>query len=178
MSRRLEANSHPANDQPVFIRAANPNDVPAILNIEKSAPSAAHWSADHYRSRILSQSQAACFLVAECHDDSNKPQLGGFLCARIVAAEWEVENVVVHPLFRRRRIATQLMQSLIENWDAAAGAVLLLEVRESNMAARDLYERHGFREVGRRPSYYRDPDESAVLYKFDRQTIKSRRVNS
>jgi ribosomal-protein-alanine N-acetyltransferase len=43
---------------------------------------------------------------------------------------------------------------------------ILLEVRESNAAARALYAKVGFREEGRRPRYYRDPDEDAVLMRL------------
>ena len=56
------------------------------------------------------------------------------------------------------------MRSLIANWEKLAGSALLLEVRESNAAARALYTKHGLREVGRRRGYYRDPAEEAVLY--------------
>jgi ribosomal-protein-alanine N-acetyltransferase len=160
----INANSQPEASPSLSIRAAHLIDVPAILEIEQSAPFAAHWPAEHYQSRIQGQPQSACFLVAESRDAENKSQLSGFLCARIASGEWEIENVVVHPGFRRQRIATQLMQSLIEQWQVAAGATLLLEVRESNAAARALYERHGFRETGRRLAYYRDPKEPAVLY--------------
>jgi [ribosomal protein S18]-alanine N-acetyltransferase len=160
----INPNSQPVPDPAISIRAAHLNDVPAILEIEQSAPSAAHWPAEHYQSRIQGQPQSACFLVAECRNAPNKSQVSGFVCARIVSGEWEIENVVVHPAFRRQRIATQLMQSLIEQWQVAAGATLLLEVRESNAAARALYGRHGFRETGRRLAYYRDPKETAVLY--------------
>jgi ribosomal-protein-alanine N-acetyltransferase len=56
------------------------------------------------------------------------------------------------------------MRSLIAQWEKFAGTALLLEVRESNAAARALYTNHGLREVGRRRGYYRDPVEEAVLY--------------
>ena len=50
-----------------------------------------------------------------------------------------------------------------------AASRILLEVRESNLAARRLYEKHGFRESGRRPKYYSNPIEDAILYtlRFD-----------
>jgi [ribosomal protein S18]-alanine N-acetyltransferase len=167
MSQTSMPNSqHSSPDRlPASIRAATQIDIPAILSIEQSASSAAHWSADHYLSRIQSQPESACLLIAEFRDAAaNRSQLSAFLCARIIPGEWEIENVVVYPTFRRHGIATQLMQSVIERWQAAAGTALLLEVRESNAAARALYQRHGFRETGRRPAYYREPDESAVLY--------------
>ncbi|MGA7686875.1 MAG: ribosomal protein S18-alanine N-acetyltransferase [Terriglobales bacterium] len=160
----VNANSPPGPTPSIFVRTADLNDLPAIVALEQTAPFAAHWPAEHYQSRIQGEPPSACFLVAESRDAENKSQLSGFLCARIVSGEWEIENVVVHPTFRRQRIATQLLGSLIELWQVAAGATLLLEVRESNAVARALYERHGFRETGRRPAYYRDPKEPAVLY--------------
>lgn len=144
---------------PISVRAAVPDDVPAILAIEQAAPAAAHWSAEQYKSRIQSGGRNACFLVAECEG-----KVCGFLCVRVVAAEWEIENVVVAERLRRHGIAAELMRSLIAKWEEFAGAAVLLEVRESNAAARALYTKYGLREVGRRRAYYREPVEDAVLY--------------
>jgi ribosomal-protein-alanine N-acetyltransferase len=90
------------------------------------------------------------------------------MCARIVGDEWEIENVVVAESFRRHGVATHLMRSLIATWNELAGKSILLEVRESNAAARALYVKHGLREVGHRPAYYCDPVENAVLYALHR----------
>ena len=157
------ANSQPASKPPTLIRAANIDDLGAILALEQAAAEAAHWSADHYKSRLQSEPQAARFLVAESNDPK---EVSGFLCARIIGPvnEWEIENLVVDEKFRRQGIGAQLLGSLIENWEATAATELFLEVRESNTAARALYERHGLREAGRRRSYYRDPSEDAILY--------------
>ena len=143
----------------VSIRAATLDDIPAILALEQSAPSASHWNAEQYKSRVQSQIEDACFLVAECEG-----KIAGFICARIVAGEWEIENVVVTKEFRRRGVAVELMRSLLAKWEQAAGTAILLEVRESNAAARALYAKNGFEEVGRRPRYYREPVENAILY--------------
>ena len=69
----------------------------------------------------------------------------------------------------RRGIGTKLVGALISRARSEAAAAILLEVRESNLAARGLYERQGFREVGRRRGYYADPVEDAILYslRFD-----------
>jgi [ribosomal protein S18]-alanine N-acetyltransferase len=175
MSQPSKSSSRPEDPQktrPAFsIRAATMSDVPAILSLEQSVPSAAHWGADHYLNRIQGQSQSACLLVAEFRDSASKFELSGFLCARIVVGEWEIENVVVHPALRRQGIGAQLMRSLIGRSQEQAGTAILLEVRESNHAARALYERHGFREFGRRPAYYREPVEAAVLYRIQMHPI-------
>ena len=150
---------------PVAIRSAALNDVPAILAIEQQAPGAAHWTAEQYKKLV----DSGVVLVAE--DAAEEAgQLCGFVCAKAVAGDWEIENVVVAAAFLRSGIANELLRNLIQRAKDEAASTVLLEVRESNLPARRLYEKHGFREVGRRRLYYRDPMEDAILYalRFDR----------
>ncbi|MFZ0479213.1 MAG: ribosomal protein S18-alanine N-acetyltransferase [Terriglobales bacterium] len=140
---------------PISIRQAAADDIQAILVIEQDARLAAHWSADQYENRISD----GVLIVAEVAE-----KVCGFLCARVVAGEWEIENVVVGNAFRRHSIGETLMQALIDKCNNEAGTAILLEVRESNAPARALYEKCGLREVGRRRAYYRDPGEDAILY--------------
>src|SRR6266853_4706554 len=145
---------------PATIRPAALNDVPAILAIEQQAPGAAHWTADEYSNLVGS----GAVLVAE-----EAGKLCGFVCAKAIAGEWQIENVVVAAEFLRRGIANQLVRELIQRAASEAASAILLEVRESNLPARRLYEKQGFREVGRRRVYYRNPMEDAILYalRFD-----------
>ncbi len=145
---------------PVAIRSARLHDVPAILALEQQAPSAAHWTTEQYKKLV----DDGVVLVAE-----EAGKLRGFACARAAAGEWEIENVVVDDEFLRRGIANELVRELIQSAQNEAASAILLEVRESNLPARRLYEKHGFREVGRRRAYYRDPAEDAILYalRFD-----------
>ena len=140
---------------PVAIRSAALDDVLAILALEQQVPAAAHWTREQYNQLVSS----GVVLVAE-----EAAKLCGFVCAHAVAGEWELENVVVAAGFLRRGIADELMRALIQRARDAAASALLLEVRESNLAARELYRKHVFREVGRRPAYYKDPAEDAILY--------------
>ena len=146
---------------PVAIRSASLNDVTAILAIEGQAPGAAHWTSEQYKKLV----GRGVVLVAE-----EEGQLCGFVCAKAVAGEWEIENVVVAGAFLRHGIANELVRELIQRAANEAASAILLEVRESNLPARGLYEKHGFREVGRRRVYYRNPVEDAILYalRFDR----------
>jgi ribosomal-protein-alanine N-acetyltransferase len=145
---------------PFAVRSAVLNDVPAILAIERSAPSAAHWSSEQY-AELLGD---GVVLVSE-----EAGQIGGFICARSVAGEWEIENVVVGSQFLRRGVANELLRWLIRRAESEAASAILLEVRESNLPACRLYEKHGFLAVRRRRMYYRDPLEDAILYalRFD-----------
>jgi ribosomal-protein-alanine N-acetyltransferase len=145
---------------PVAIHSAALHDVPAILALEQRAPSAAHWTSQQYQKLVGS----GVVLVAE-----EAGTVCGFVCAQAVAREWEIENVAVAAEFLRRGIADQLVRVLIQRAQSEAASALLLEVRESNLPARGLYEKHGFRQVGRRRAYYRYPVEDAILYalRFD-----------
>jgi ribosomal-protein-alanine N-acetyltransferase len=150
---------------PVTIRSAALKDVPAILALERSAPEAAHWTSEQYNKLV----ESGVVLVAE-EEVEKAGKLCGFVCAKAVAGEWEIENVAVSAELLRRGIADELVRELIHRAKNDAASAVLLEVRESNLPARRLYEKHGFRKVGRRPLYYRDPPEDAILYAlgFDR----------
>jgi ribosomal-protein-alanine N-acetyltransferase len=146
----------------VSVRRATLDDVPAVVAIERQTPSAPHWTFEQY-GKLL---DSGVILVAEEAVAEEARQLCGFVCANAVAGEWEIENVVVPAAFLRRGIASELLQALIDQAKREAASVILLEVRESNVPARRLYEKHGFLEVGRRRGYYGDPAEDAILYKL------------
>ncbi len=90
----------------------------------------------------------------------------GFVIARCLSEEWEIENVVVADEQRRSGVASTLIGELLRKAAEAAITEVLLEVRESNVAARQLYEKLGFSEFGRRPGYYRDPIEDGLLLRI------------
>jgi len=158
---------------PISIRSAELNDVPAILALERQAVGAAHWTFEQYNrlvgsGAVLIAERAAQHVPedapARCKNREERGTLCGFVCAPAVAGEWEIENVVVAREALRRGIANELMRELIQRARGAAASAILLEVRESNRAARGLYEKHAFREVGRRWAYYADPVEDSILY--------------
>jgi ribosomal-protein-alanine N-acetyltransferase len=140
---------------PVTIRSARLNDVPAILALEQRSSGAAHWASEQYSTLV----NTGIVLVGE-----DAGVLCGFVCGRVVAGDWEIENVAVASEFLRRGIGDELVGELIRRAKSQVAAAILLEVRESNRPARGLYEKHGFREVGRRRAYYGDPVEDAILY--------------
>jgi len=87
----------------------------------------------------------------------------GYASALLIGEEAEVLKVAVLPEWRGRGVGRQLAEALIEGLGAAGVRTLHLEVRESNRAARILYEKCGFRHAGRRSGYYSSPREDAVL---------------
>ncbi len=77
--------------------------------------------------------------------------------------ELEILSVAVHRDWRRRGFGMMLMKAMRAIAKAHDKVSWLLEVRETNNAARSLYERFGFEVVGERQGYYRDTGESAIL---------------
>ena len=143
----------------MVVREATPADVPAILALDGQAPSAAHWGRAEYQ-RIVAEPTGRVVLIAE-KDHS----VEGFLVARRLGPEWELENIAVANSYRRRGVGTILLQELLEMAYKSGAQAVYLEVRESNTAARGLYSKLGFAEVGRRKVYYQRPEEDALAYK-------------
>lgn len=89
---------------------------------------------------------------------------GGMLT---VLDEGQITNVATHPAYRRRGLAGQVLDSLLEEARACGLSFVTLEVRESNTAAIRLYEKFGFATVGRRPHFYTQPTETALVMQCD-----------
>ena len=87
----------------------------------------------------------------------------GYVGTQTVMEETDMMNIAVHPDHRRKGVADALMAVLISDLQRMGSHSLTLEVRVSNEAARKLYERWGFAEVGRRKNYYRNPKEDALI---------------
>ena len=91
----------------------------------------------------------------------------GFLLAWHVADEFELLDLATEPAQRRRGVASALLAELTHTAEQERGVALMLEVRSGNLAARTLYEKHGFQVVYERKNYYRDPVENAVCMRLD-----------
>jgi ribosomal-protein-alanine N-acetyltransferase len=136
----------------VVLRTATFNDVPALVEIERTAFPVPNWPAD-------------TFLRYDCTVAEKSGQVVGFLVSRRIfpgsltaPPEREILNLAVSLEYRRSGIAILLLENELRQQ-----AVFLLEVRESNTAARALYERFGFVEISRRRDYYDNPTETAIV---------------
>jgi ribosomal-protein-alanine acetyltransferase len=148
----------------VSIRLAVATDLDAILAIERANPSAAHWGKSEY-ARLFEESEVhRLALVAEAGG-----RVAGFVIAREVAKEWDLENIAVAPESQGQGVGSALLRELLRGVGEGRGEKLILEVRESNSAARRLYERAGLRLYGRRKDYYQHPPEDALLFEKNLQ---------
>ena len=133
----------------------NCSHVPAVAAIEKECFSDP-WSENSIASEL--KNGLALWLVA-VNDDT----VVGYIGSQTAAGETDVMNIAVHPDWRRRGIAQSLIECLVVELKNRGSEALMLEVRASNGPAISLYEKLGFRQVGRRPNYYRNPKEDALI---------------
>ena len=131
------------------------SDVAAIAELEKRCFSDP-WSADSIASELVNP--LSYWLVAEVDG-----QVVGYVGSQSVLDAADMMNIAVSPEYRRRGVAKALVNELTAYLSKNDVIALLLEVRVSNEPAITLYEKIGFQQVGRRPNYYRNPREDALI---------------
>ena len=144
------------------IRVMVEADLGRVMAIAASLREAPQWPRAAYAAAILPGAvPKRIALVAEVDG-----AVAGFVVGLVVASQAELESIVVDRAARRRGIGAALLRGLVQEAALAGAEEVLLEVRASNRSAMELYGKAGFAEVGRRPGYYLDPMEDAVLMRL------------
>lgn len=130
-------------------------DAPAIAELEKRCFSDP-WSEKSIVSEV--HNPLAYWLVAE-----DGGEILGYIGSQSVLDAADVMNLAVSPDHRRKGIGEKLIKALTRHLQENGVIALLLEVRVSNAPAISLYEKLGFVQVGRRPRYYTNPREDALI---------------
>ena len=138
-----------------FVRRLAARDVTAVTEIAARSPEAAQWCRGDHDRAARGDTDG---WVAE-----QEGKVVGFLVARRMADEMEILNVAVEPALRRRGVARRLLEATLAFGRASGAKRAFLEVRESNAGAISFYVRQGFAPAGRRPRYYADPPEDALV---------------
>lgn len=94
-------------------------------------------------------------------------KLAGYVGSQSVLGEADMMNLAVDPAYRRQGVGTQLVCNLVDKLKENKVICLTLEVRASNVQAIGLYQGLGFAQVGRRPNYYSNPKEDALILRKD-----------
>jgi ribosomal-protein-alanine N-acetyltransferase len=140
----------------VTVRPAAARDLDAVVAIER-ASFGDPWSRESFESAIADRNLR--FEVAA----APAGEVAGYIVYWLAGGEGELANIAVAPARRRDGIGALLLHAVLTVARTAGTGFVHLEVRESNMAARALYARFGFAEVGRRRAYYRQPVEDALM---------------
>jgi [ribosomal protein S18]-alanine N-acetyltransferase len=144
------------------LHPATQSDLDAILALERATENAPHWPLSAYAAILDDPASPRCLIVADAGD-----AIAGFAVGLMgPTAAAELESVVVAANCRRAGIGRSLCSAVLD-WCRTRGATeAVLEVRAASTGAIALYASLGFAETGRRPRYYRDPEDDAILMRL------------
>lgn len=146
------------------IRPMVRDDIEAVMRMAASTPNAPGWTREAYLGGMKAQVQPRRIsLIAE---ERQSKALLGFAVASVIPPEAELESIVTAAAHRRKGVARELFSALKSRLRHQGVHELVLGVRAGNGAALSFYRFMGFTEDGRRPAYYADPVEDAVLMRL------------
>jgi ribosomal-protein-alanine N-acetyltransferase len=133
-------------------------DLPSVMAIEnQSFPNP--WRENTFRGEI--QHRPISYPIVVVHSTLNK--VIGYIIFWQIGEDVQVNNISVHPDFRRLGIGETVLKQVIELVRWRGARMITLEVRPSNMAALNLYRKLGFKMIGVRKGYYTNPPEDAFV---------------
>ncbi len=139
----------------ISIRRMSEADVRSVVEIEKASFSLP-WSETSFLKEVYKPRSIPKVAILD-------GILVGYMCVDYVMDEGHILNLGVHPGYRKRGIASALVEDAMEELKLKACKFVYLEVRASNYAAKKLYQSFGFRIVGTRKNYYVAPVEDGVI---------------
>ena len=145
----------------ILIEPMRREDLPEVMAIEIVSFSVP-WTEEMFGNELAAGSLAGV-LVARAPRSGSPPPVVGYICVWLVSDELHINNLAVHPRWRKRGIARELLQTALQHGRRGGARVAFLEVRASNVAAQGLYREFHFEAVGVRPRYYTHPIEDAVV---------------
>lgn len=132
-------------------------DIDGVVGIEEESYGEHHWSRESFYNEL--SNDLAHYFCAFNEDGV----LVGYTGTWQIMEEAHITNISVKPDFRRRKIGEALLHTVIENCRKNGVKYITLEVRVSNEKAINLYEKYGFKSLGKRKGYYQDNNEDALI---------------
>ena len=145
----------------IRIRPMALTDLERVMGIAQSLKGAPHWPHSAYLAAL--DHEAAPRRIALVAEAPETGTVVGFAVTSLLPPQAELETIAVAAEDQRRGIARRIFAAMVAELKTAAISEVPLEVRASNSSALAFYQTLGFIETGRRPRYYADPLEDAVL---------------
>jgi ribosomal-protein-alanine N-acetyltransferase len=163
MAVQLKSSSfQPANLQPILqIRPMQLEDLEQVHAIDRASFSMP-WPESSYRYELMENPNSRSWVAITNGPDGN-PLVSGAVVIWLIEDEAHIATIAVHPEYRGRGISRELLAVALMNTTQEGARVATLEVRANNLIAQALYRRFRFEIVSRRPRYYRDNNEDALI---------------
>jgi len=147
------------------IRKMTVDDIPAVVELDKLSFSLP-WPERSFRFELTDNPASRCW-VAEADG-----RIMGMIVVWLLVVEAHVATLATHLNFRRQGIGKRLLSHALQHLSIEGAQSSFLEVRASNIAAQEMYRKFGYKESGRRPHYYKDNDEDAILMHLDALNVE------
>lgn len=144
----------------LLIRKMTLEDIPAVVQLDQISFSLP-WPERSFRFELTDNIASRCW-VAEVDG-----RVIGMVVGWMLVDEIHIATIATHPDFRRQGIARKLLSHTLSYAVDEGAQSSFLEVRESNLAAQEMYRQFGYQVTGRRRRYYRDNDEDAILMNLE-----------
>jgi ribosomal-protein-alanine N-acetyltransferase len=131
-------------------------DVPAVVEIDQMSFTLP-WTERSFKHEVQENKSARCWVITV------EDKVVAMLVLWIIIDEAHIATIATHPQYRRRGFARKILVHSLQEAHQEGAIKALLEVRARHVVAQKIYCDIGFEEVGRRPMYYRDNGEDAIL---------------
>ncbi len=143
----------------IKIKTANEEDLPKILEIEQKTFTDP-WVKSQFKECLTSESKYIYFAMINS-------DIAGYIVFEHVLDEGHLSNLAVKNEYQKKGVGSELVKHILVKAGKIGLKFLMLEVRVSNEKARNFYAKLGFKEIGTRKMYYKDPVEDALMLKFE-----------
>ncbi|WP_432409596.1 ribosomal protein S18-alanine N-acetyltransferase [Wukongibacter sp. M2B1] len=140
----------------IVVREMTLDDLDDVMEIEKICFTTP-WAKESFEKEIR-DNHLAKYLVIKYNG-----KIVGYGGMWTIIDEGHITNIAIHEDYRNKKLGSFLVESMIEYASNLGIRRMTLEVRESNIAAQSLYSKFGFESYGKRPKYYQDNDEDAII---------------
>ena len=156
-----------ASENDVAIVRMTEHDLLEVVEIEEQS-GLSRWGWAAYYAELQGGNRELMLVAKPIRlRDTDPRQIAGYIVARETAGELHINNVAVRDQYRRRGYGALLLGRIIDEARKKRATTAFLEVRSGNSAAQALYQKCGFRAIARRPNYYSEPAEDAVVMSLD-----------
>ncbi len=144
----------------LLIRRMTLEDVPAVHEIDVLSFSLP-WPEHSFRFEMNDNPVSRGWVVEV------DGRIAAMLVLWFIVDEAHIATIATHPDFRRQGIGEKILIHALQAVAAEGAHRAFLEVRAGNLAAQTMYKKYGFVIDGRRPKYYRDNNEDAILMSLE-----------
>ncbi|HET6977628.1 MAG TPA: ribosomal protein S18-alanine N-acetyltransferase [Pyrinomonadaceae bacterium] len=163
MSEQRAALAH--ND--ISLERMTEHDLLEVVQIEEQS-GLSRWGWSAYYAELQGANRDLMLVARSTQTSATPPApIAGYIVARETAGELHINNFAVRPEFRRRGIGAILLNQVLNEARQRGAKAAFLEVRSTNHAAQELYEKCGFQAIAKRANYYSEPTEDAVVMSLE-----------